>query len=264
MRSFVTIIIFLSGFSALAQSFRSIDNQAFMRGEKLAFRIAFNSMLTGNLTAGRATLEVKPENKLFDKRSTFHVVGQGKTTGFIELFYKIDDRLESYFDEKAFTSWQFIRFTRENSYKKDDIVNFRQNEHLAVSLTKRTKTPANIQDIISAFYFARTLDISTLKPGDFVPIPFFLDDSVYQSKMIFKGKETVKTKLGKFRCLALRPMMATGYVFDDPYPITVWVTDDLNRIPILVESELSVGRVRIELTSYSGLVNAVEAEVRKK
>jgi len=264
MHRFLFLFVFFSGYTAFAQSFHNINNQAFARGEKFEFKIAFNSMLTGNLTAGRATLDVKPENKLFNNRSTFHAVGAGKTTGFIELFYKIDDRLESYFDEKAFVSWQFVRHTRENNYKKDDIVDFRQNERIAVSLNKKTKVPANTQDIISAFYYARTLDISALLPGDFIPIPFFLDDSVYQSKMVFKGRETVKTKLGRFRCLAIRPMVATGYTFDDPYPITVWVTDDLNRIPILIESELSVGKVKIELTSYSGLANPVEAEVRKK
>lgn len=189
------------------------------------------------------------------------MVGEGKTTGFIELFYKVRDRYESYFDEDALISRQFIRRTRENNYKKDDLVIFRQEDLMAVSLTKIMKVPANMQDVISAFYYARTLDVSHLEPGGIVHVPFFLDDSVYNSRVIFKGRETVETKLGKFRCMAFRPMVATGYAFDDPYPITIWLTDDANRIPILIESEQSVGRGRVELISYSGLANPITAKL---
>lgn len=255
---FVFLLSFLQGYP---QQYRTVHNTAFIRGEKLTFRVAFNSALTGSITGGKASLEVTSENKIINNRSTFHVVGKGWTTGIIELFYKVDDKFESYFDDKAFISWQFSRRTRENTYKKDDLVVFRQNDRLAVSLAKVMKVPANIQDVLSAFYFARTLDISDLKPGGTIEIPFFLDDSVYNSRVIYKGKETVKTKLGKFKCIAFSPMVATGYAFDDPYPITIWITDDENRLPVLIESEQSVGRAKVELISYSGLANAITAKL---
>jgi hypothetical protein len=173
----------------------------------------------------------------------------------------VNDRFESYFDQDALIARQFIRRTRENNYKKDDLVIFRQRDKLAVSLSKIVKVPANVQDVISAFYYARTLDISDLKPGETFEIPFFLDDSVYHSRVIYKGRETVKTKLGKFRCVAFQPMVATGYAFDDPYPITIWITDDANRLPVLIDSEQSVGRARVELISYSGLANPITAKI---
>jgi hypothetical protein len=78
--------------------------------------------------------------------------------------------------------------------------------------------PENVQDVISAFYYARCIDITGAKPGKEYPVPFMLDDSVYQSKIRFVGRETVKTRLGKINCLIIKPMVATGYVFDDPYP----------------------------------------------
>lgn len=259
-RLFVFLLLF-SFLSAFPQPYRKVTNTAFVRGEKLTFRVAFNSTLTGNITGGKATLEVKDDNRIINNRSTYRVIGEGKTTGFIELFYTIKERFESYFDEEAMIPYEFLRHTRENNYKKDDIVTFRQDDHLAVSLTKIMSIPPNVQDIISGFYYSRTVDISDLKPGGIIQIPFFLDDSVYNSRIIFKGKETVKTKLGKFKCLAFRPMVATGSAFDDPYPVTVWITDDANRLPVLIESELSVGRARVELISYSGLANPVDAKL---
>jgi len=261
MPRLLVIIFLLSYLTVFSQSYRKVNNTAFIRGEKLTFRVAFNSSITGSITGGKATLEVKDDIKILNNRSTYHVVGEGKTTGLIELFYKVHDRFESYFDQDALIARQFIRRTRENNYKKDDLVVFRQEDQLAVSLTKIVKVPANMQDIISAFYYSRTLDISNLEPGGIVHVPFFLDDSVYNSKVIFKGRETVKTKLGKFKCIAFRPMVATGYAFDDPYPITIWLTDDANRLPILIESEQSVGRARVELTSYSGLANPLAAKL---
>lgn len=259
-RILVTLLL-VCCLSAFSQPYRKVHNTAFVRGEKLTFRVAFNSTLTGSITGGKATLEVMDDEKKFNNRGTYHVVGEGKTTGFIELFYKIHDRFESYFDEEALIARQFVRRTRENSYKKDDLVVFRQDDLLAVSLTKIVKVPANMQDIISVFYYARTLDISNLEQGGVIHLPFFLDDSVYNSRVIFKGRETVKTKLGKFRCIAFRPMVATGYAFDDPYPITVWLTDDANRVPVLIESEQSVGRARVELISFSGLANPLTAKL---
>jgi len=50
-------------------------------------------------------------------------------------------------------------------------------------------------------------------------------------------------------------MVVKGKVFDESYPITMWVTDDTKRIPILIESKLSVGEARIELTHFDGVLN---------
>jgi hypothetical protein len=260
-KSFLVLFLILLSLSGYSQAYRTIRNTAFTRGEKLNFRVAFNSALTGNITGGKASLEVTSDNKSFNGRNTYHVIGIGRTTGIMEMFYKVEDRFESYFDEDALIAWQFTRRTRENNYKKDDLVVFRQNDRLAVSLAKVMKVPANIQDILSVFYYARTLDITGLAPGGIIQVPFFLDDSVYNSRVIFKGRESVKTKLGKFRCIAFRPMVATGYAFDDPYPITIWITDDANRLPVLIESEQSVGRARVELVSWSGLANPVTAKL---
>ena len=249
------LFLFLLSVPVVAQHYRSIPNNYFQRGEKLQFRISFHSALTGNIPAASATVEVTDDNRKFDGRDTYHVVGYGKTTGVIEMFYQVEERFESFIDEEALVPHYFIRKTRENNYRKDENVSFRHKERIAVSKNSVKNTPENVQDIFSSFYYARAIDLTGKKPGTEFPLSFYLDDSVYNSRLIFVGRETVKTKLGKFSCLKVKPMVATGYVFDDPYPVTIWVTDDQNRIPVRIESKLSVGSVRIELTSYHGLTN---------
>jgi hypothetical protein len=109
------------------------------------------------------------------------------------------------------------------------------------------------QDFISAFFYARTVDISGLKAGDYFPLAFFLDDSLYISRIYFEGRDVVETEAGKFRCIKFKPMVATGNIFSQPYPMDIWVTDDQFRIPVLARSGVIVGSVKMELTEYKGL-----------
>lgn len=257
----LSIIVFL-GLAASAQQYRTVPHDQFKRGEKLDFRISFYSLLTGNIPAATATLVLTNENKQINGRNTFHAVVTGKTKGFIEYFYTVEERFESYFDDLALIPHLFIRNTHENSYVKYDKVTFRHKDKLAVSNTSVKKVPVNVQDMVSAFYYSRSFDLTNAKPGKEFELPFFLDDTVYNSKIKFTGREKIKTRLGKFNCIVFKPMVATGQVFDDPYPVTIWITDDKNRIPVLIETELTVGSARIELTSYQNLANPVTSLVK--
>jgi hypothetical protein len=234
---------------------RTVKNNSFGRGEKLDFKVYYHSLVTGNVTAGYGSLLVTQDNRKFMNRDTYHIVATGKSSGFFNMFFKVDDRFESYVDEDGIYPWLFTRRTREGGYKKDDEVNFNQLRGSAISRKKVTHIPINVQDIISSFFFARTLDGNTIKPGDVINLPFFLDDSVYYSKVKFFGRETIKTSLGRIKCLKLKPLMAKGAVFKEEYPMTLWVSDDGNKIPILAESAVIVGSVRMELIGFSGLLN---------
>jgi hypothetical protein len=259
---FAVVIGNLSFVNANAQELTSIRNNAFIRGEKLKFRAYYDSYLTGKVTAGVATLEVKFENKKLNDRSTYHIIGEGKSKGAFNLFYKVNDRFESYMDEEYLVPWTFLRQTRESDYKKDDEVRFNQYSGSYSSRTANKKMVPGTHDILSAFYYCRTLDFSNLKIGDRFPVNFMLDDSVYTSLIEFAGREDVITDLGKFHCLRFKPMVATGNVFSQPYPMDVWVSDDQNRIPILAKSAVIVGSVKLELIEYKGLATTPAAMVK--
>ncbi len=256
----IILLISLTGLSA-QQAPRKIRNQAFTAGEKLEFRVFYDAMLTGKVTAGYASLEVKDEIKTINNRPVYHVVGEGRSRKAFDWFFKVRDRFESFFDTEAFIPYLFIRRTKEGGYVKDDDVRFDHKREYASSRTALKKIPAHVQDIISAFYYARTLDFTDAKIGQNFPVPFFLDDSVYVSVIQYHGIEVVKTSLGKFRCMKFKPMVATGNVFSNPYPMTLWITDDDNRIPILGESAVVVGSVKMELTGFSMLANPLEAKI---
>ncbi|HPS46691.1 MAG TPA: DUF3108 domain-containing protein [Bacteroidales bacterium] len=267
-RSVFVVLILAIAFNLHSQTLRTVENNAFKRGETIRYKAYYDAILTGKVNAGEAELVVKDENTKIANRNTFHVVGLGLTKGAFNIFFKVVDRYETYIDEESMIPWLFIRRVNEGGYKISQDVTFNQYKNTATTLNNKnsvsTTSPviANIQDIISAFYYARTLDFTDAKEGQTYDVPFFLDDSVYTSKIVYQGKEVLTIGLGKFTCLKFKPMVATGNVFSDPYPMVFWITDDKNHLPVLVESKILVGSVKLELIKYSGLANPLTAKIK--
>ncbi|MBE0639536.1 MAG: DUF3108 domain-containing protein [Bacteroidales bacterium] len=255
--------------SANAQSspgfeYRKVENNAWEIGETLHYRVYYESLLTGQINAGTAEIEIKKSNKKFDGREVVHIVGIGKSNRTFDFFFKVRDRFESFVDKESLAPHHFIRRTKEGGYVRDDDVDFDHAKGIAKSRKKSKTITPYVQDILSATYYARTLNADTLKVGDNISVNYYLDDSLYISVIQFQGREIVETSLGVFRCLAFKPMVATGEVFSNPYPMTLWITDDENKIPVLAESAVIVGSVKMELTEYSNLKNPVESRVKKR
>jgi hypothetical protein len=263
-----------------SQELRKIDNNVFRKGEYLKFEAYYHSLLTGRVTAGLVTLEVKNESTKFYDRNALHIEGIGKTKGFFNLFYKVIDRYDTYIDDQAIIPWKFVRRVNEGDYriyqdiffdhfnKKATLYNYHNgkvssdNDKRSVVSNRQISIPAYTQDIVSAFYYARTFDLADIKPGKEFPVQFMLDDSVYVTKIIYEGKAEIKTRLGTFRCMKFKPMVLKGNVFSEPYPMTLYISDDNNRIPILAESSIIVGTVKLELMKYSNLLNPVSSQIK--
>ena len=72
---------------------------------------------------------------------------------------------------------------------------------------------------------------------------------------MFLGREVLKTKFGKVKTMIFRPLVQSGRVFKAQESVTLWITDDANKIPIKMKADLSVGSLRAELEQYKGLAN---------
>lgn len=257
-------------FSAFISLFMLLSNQAigqelpYKSGEELDFLMYYDAPLIGKLYAGKAILELDILDEKKNGQTVFHAVGRGFSTGTFDFFYKVRDRFESWFDAVNFRSYQFMRRTSEGGYVVNDDVKFDYEKSKAISRKTEKKIGESVQDFISAFYFARTLDISNVPVGGSFPIDFYLDDSLYTSVIIYEGKEIIETRLGKFRAMKFRPMVVQGEVFDIPYPMFLWVTDDKNRIPLLLKSEIIVGSIKAELYKFKNLKYPLDSKIIKK
>jgi len=249
---FFTFIILLSSTAVVAgqKTLRTVKNGAFNRGEVLTFRIHY-----GFLDAGEAILEVKKDVRTFAGRDCYHVVGTGRTLGAFDWFFKVRDTYESVIDQQGMMPWLFIRRVNEGGYKINQNVSFNHYKDSATSEKATIAIPEYTQDLVSAFYYARTLDFTNAKEGDQFEINGYLDDAIIPLNLKFLGREEVKTKKGTFRCIKLRPMLQEGRVFKEQEDMTIWVSDDKNRIPIRVQTNILIGSIKMDLTDYENLAN---------
>ncbi len=251
---FIVLALLLLPIFVISQgSFRKAENDAFQRGEFLKYRVFYDSWMTSWLTAGYGTMEIDPEWAVINGRETYHITVTGTSAGLFNLFYKVRDRFESYLDRQALMSLKFIRRTHEGNYKRNDDVVF-DHKNLKATSTRAVKdiTPY-VQDMVSAFYYVRTWDFSDARENDRYYLDFFLDDSLYHSEIIFLGRENIKTDFGRIDCLKFKPRVASGEIFQEQYPMELWVTDDRNKIPVMIRSAVIIGSVKIELIGYQGL-----------
>ena len=232
---------------------RTLPHTAFKVGEKLTYIVHY-----GFINAGLAVLELKETDVEFQGRRMLHAVGTGKSLGAFNTFYKVDDRYESFFDSVGVFPWSFKRSVDEGGYTfKQDYV-FLQHRAEVITQEKQTfKIPEHTQDMISAFYFARTLDFGSAAKGDVFTIDCFLDNEHWPLQMKVVGRETINVRNGKYRCIKFQPIVQEGRVFKTNDDLNVWVTDDGNHIPVLAQAKVLVGSIKMELSGYSGLANPI-------
>lgn len=237
-------------------SYPSVSNSAFKTGEELRYRVTY-----GFMDAGEAILSVNSTSRKGASRSLYHVKGTGKTLGGFNTFYKVVDTYESYVDQKSIMPWYFVRDVNEGGYKINQKYTFKQNYSKVNNGSKDFNVPMGIQDMLSSFYRARTLDFKDMKKGDQFSFKCFMDDEVYDMKIKYIGDEEIKIRKGKFKCHKFVPVVQTGRYFENEEDLQVWVTNDKNKIPVLVKAKIPVGTVKLHLVEWSGLKNELSSKV---
>jgi hypothetical protein len=191
------------------------------------------------------------------------VVGKGKTTGFASIFFKVDDTYESYFGRERGKPYKFIRKIDEGGYTRDMEIEFDYDSDKAVLIDNKNGTTQDfeihdqIQDLISASYFLRSnYNHEEFKEGESINLDMlFDDDGVFKFQLKYLGKEILRTKFGKVECLKFRPLVQSGRVFKEKESLTLWVSNDWNKIPIRIKADLAVGSLKADLDGYNGLKN---------
>lgn len=231
---------------------RRSEKTAFKSGESLKYLLHY-----GILNAGIAELKVYAGKKAFKgKKQSYNMVGKGWTTGATDWFFKVNDHYETYMDIEEMNSLRFIRRVNEGGYIINQDYYFDSDSNrVRTQDNKNFDVPIGVQDMLSSFYYARTIDYSKAKVNDIFIIPAFVDNKVEYLRIMYKGKETIKTKSGKYKCLKFNPLVLEGRVFKDDEDVTVWISDDDNKIPILIQSKIVVGSIKAELIQYQGLAN---------
>jgi hypothetical protein len=251
MKILVTLFIILTGFTLQSgDEFCNGRNVAFKDGEVVTMRVYY-STLGMFIGAGDATFTTSLEK--FNGKPVYHCVGEGKTFPFFDNFFKVRDRYETYMDTATMLPVKFIRNVSEGGYKAYNNVTFNRTARTAVTTKGVFQIPGCIQDVISATYYARNINFNNYKAGDKIPFDMFLDDEVYHLYLRYVGKETVKTRYGKFRSIKFKPLLIKGELFTGGEKMNVWISDDPNHLLLRVESPISVGSIKVDMMGYKNL-----------
>jgi hypothetical protein len=242
--------LFCTGSLSAGDDFCGLRNTSFQGGENISFTV-FYSVVGLYVNAGTATFNTTLER--LNNKPVYHIVGDGKSNSSYDWIFKVRDRYESYIDTTNLQPMKFIRNVDEGGYKKYENVTFNQQTNTAITTEGVYKVPNCIQDVLSSIYYARNIDFTRYKENDKIPFDMFLDNEVYHLYLRYLGKETVKTKYGKFRAIKFKPLLVKGTIFEGGEKMTVWVSDDPNHIPLRIESPISVGSVKVDMMQYRGL-----------
>lgn len=238
-------------------------NNSFQAGEWFRFRVHY-----GIFNASYATLQVK--NSSYLEKPVYHVVGKGKSTGLLGLFFKVDDNFESFFDIKTGMPYKYVLKVEEGPTTKDKEVFFEhEDQRIIVKDNENNQAvhlplKSNVQDMISMFYFLRNaINPKELKKNQAFELDMIYDDELFKFKLVFIEREVIRTKFGKISTLVFKPYVSKGRVFKEEESLTVWVSDDANKIPLRIKANLTVGSIKADLDAFKGLKHPFTVKVEE-
>ena len=204
-------------------------------GESLRFSIEY-----GLIKAGSAWLEVAAM-ETYRGRSCYHFVSRAESNDFMSKIYKVRDRIDSLVDAEGLYSYRYRKHIREGDYKKNYDASYDPRAgKVKYSDGKIFDMTAYARDGLAAFYYMRFVP---LEVGRDVVIPHHSDKASSDIVVKVHRKETVDVPAGRFACVVIEPVMSAGGLFKNSGRLTIWVTDDARRIPVLMKSKIPVGSI---------------------
>lgn len=252
MNKFIYIFIGIF-FSQLALA------QGFQDKEFLRYRVHY-----GFLNAGFASLQVSEVNH--NGVPHYYLLGEGSSTGAVRAFFRVDDKYESYVRKSDMRPTRFIRNIQEGGHEKHRILDFNHDTRVVTINDLKGKRVTYerfdrpVQDMLSAYYFLRTKSNNDFKTGEFQSVDIFMDGEVFPFRLKVEGRERIKTRFGYINAIKLQPFVQKGRVFKAQESVTMWVSDDLNLIPLRIKAELVVGSLNADLHEYKNLKYDIQFE----
>lgn len=256
----ITLVLFVLLLGQWAKGQCLDRNFAFHPGENLQYTGYYN---WGFIWVAAGEVNLRVEQTDYENKPAYKITGEGKNLKAFDWFFKLRDTLTSYVDTATLAPFFFDRKTNEAKYHARHRYLFDyENNKIYSQIKKRTRpekqdtidlTPCTF-DILTVAYYARNIDYSKYKEGDKIPLTMLVDNQIYPLYVRYLGIEEVKTRTGeRFECLTFAPLLVEGTMFKGGEDMKVWMSNDDNRIPIMVEAKVLVGSVKGILSSYDGL-----------
>jgi len=265
-----SILIFLLIFTTttFAQDFVK-SYPVFKSGERITYNAAYN---WGFIWINAGFVQFKVEEKIWNGKPAYHYDSFGFSIPSYDWLFKVRDYFQSYASTSDLSPYHFIRDTYEGGYEVNNQYTFNYQDSLIYSKTENTNQPykedtlqiqQQIHDVISGVYYVRNLDFEQYQINDTIPVKMIVDNEIFDLFIRYLGKEVLKTRDNrKFNTIKFSALLIEGTIFKGGEDLTVWVTDDLNRIPVLVEAKILIGSVKATLDKTENLKFPMSAEIK--
>ena len=263
---FVYILLVSAFFLAFGQEgdITAVKSKTISTGEKLDYR-----MYLGIFTVGKGVTTVDKNLYVKNNRGCFKVDAFMETLGIATWISKVNDNWGAFVDTSELVTHESYRKLHEGPYQLHEVITYNHDKDEASVVVadkvtgkfgkpKTYSTPDKVRDIVAGFMYLRIIDFSKYKVKDTLTVSGFFEDKSYHFKIIFFGKETIDTEVGKIPCYKLIPIMPDNQLFRGENSITAWLSADGNQIPVKVDAKMFIGHAGTELTAFRGLKNQLK------
>jgi len=247
------------------------DSLAFKAGETMSFVLHYNWGVI-NSDVGTATVRLSETD--YNGVPVFHCEVAGHTTRLFDLVFKVRERFESWFTRDGLRPMKFIRDSHEGKYVATNTFAYDWGRSVILADVYSTSSgQRNIElpldrctyDLPALFFLARNMNMDVVTPEVRYPMTFAIDDDVYNVHFILHGRETVDVKgLGRVNTIKFSARLLAGEVFRSDTDMTIYISDDANRLPVYFEAPLLVGKAAGRMSSYSGLAHPFSSMVKER
>ncbi len=248
----ILAFLFFLCYSALSVSQNcGIENSKVLDGETLVYKIYYNWNFIW-IGAGEVVFKVTEEP------NTYKFSAIGTTYSSYDWFFKVRDRYETVVNKIDLMPISSVRDIQEGKFTLYDSLLFNRGAHTVTSFRGKSKENLQdslfevdhcIQDILSIIYYARNLNYEEKEDFSIIPASIFIDRSSWPVELsvgAYREKHKIKG-LGVFSTLELRPNVKEGFYFRPNTDMKIWVTQDEQKIPLLIETPISVGSLKVIL-----------------
>lgn len=259
-------ILYIIGnpFNVISQC--NIKNNAFQEGEKLSYEVYYNWGILW-LNAGTVSFEVK--SAFLNNQKVYHFDSYGSSHKIYDWIFKVRDHYESFATMDTLKSLKFHRKTYEGGFETNNKYTFDKNNKLIYSYVQDSDHPYKedtldlhecTYDLLTATYIIRNYDFSKYAIDEKIPISMVIDNEVHDLFFRYRGRGVIQNRNGEiFNCLKFTALLLQGSLFKGGEDLVVWVSDDNNRIPVLIEAKILVGSVKVYLVEAIGLRNEMSS-----
>lgn len=262
---FFTVALLIGAQNVLAQPCQ-MQNNAFKAGEKITYDLYYKYGIV-NAKAGVGFIETTQTS--YKGKNVYKIYMQANTSGMVNSMYSVSDTLTGYVDmnmvpllftKEAFEGKDYSKERQVYTYGSDNKINIRTLRFRdgVESYDEVVTTDKCTYDYISILSYARNLDYSGMKVGQNTAIQFISGRKIVNMYVRYLGTTTVKANNGKkYNAIELSMMILDDAFTNQKEAMRVTLTNDKNRLPIIVETVLKVGKIRIVLKNYSNIKHPI-------